>query len=380
MTSYLSEDVEENTRLIRSVTELIMRWIPTVMKRSVAETKMSNIPGFDMLKTRYKDNELFEKNVQDLGNLGIFFYTNDEVAEQDDPHYTEIKKSMDSVHGYFLPGGERISIFYQEIQRTLKKIKQQKAIQSVTRKVVTHEVRHFFQYQTFPDYFTSGKAYVADYEIRPMEIDAVFYEILGTVNPFKFIERPSDYVKIVLDLLNQQRVLSPAQLKNYRKQAASYFTKHVDKNLQDEWSKAVKAASGRSRSMATPETFVGDVMDTLETYVQQMHFRKMKDSIYTFYRKKTMDYYRELTKGQRIEQRVNALYTRVYPVFVTHMREIIPSIVNSRINAAQVSRQVLDATRNEMQRRGIKTNSKIYLELEKKLQERVAEIVGNFRR
>lgn len=380
MSNYLFEAVEENARLVSDMTALVMQWAEGIRNNPVSQIQFSQLPGYDKLAKRYQDNELFQKNIQDIEKLNIYFFGSNEEASKSDPWYNHFKQKNEIISGYYLPGQYRISIFYEELLNQVKSKLKNAAIKSMVRKVISHEIRHFMQYQAYPDYFYNKKMLATAYRKRSVEIDAVFYEIISNIDVYRFIENPSEYVKLVMNILQQHRDLNPSQVKNYRKQAASFFAKRIDKNLQNEWEKAVKIAMSNQRMIHNPEIFVGEVMDMLENYIRDMHFREMKYRVYVYYRKKTMDYYREQFKGQGINDRVNSLYAVVYPVFVAHLRNLIPQITNSRIGQGQAIKQVLDATRNEMQRRGTKVNSKVYSALEQKLQDRVAEIVKNFSR
>lgn len=376
MKKIITEDVEKNTAILRDLSRIVYDWIQSHSQHGEQIIRMENISGFDALEKKYTINKLFTNNSEKLKELIIQIYYDRDLGE-DDMHYARMTSGKNLLFGYYYNPQNRIALFYHDIKKysrnSLYMVDSNK-LQKTLRYTISHELRHFFQYREYPNYFAKLRGTV--YNERPTEIDAVFYEILTNTDPFGYIKQPEKYVDYVVDLLQQSRTLNDKQKKQYRIQTAKYYTKHIDANLLDMWKRAL-TNNARFLDLKYPqETFVGNVLDELEKYVATAHFREMHDPVYLHYRKLTRQYYAEKTRDAREKQQSSKLYSQVYPIMIATAKQLIPVIRNSRISTAEAVETIMKNTRQAAETRGIKTDTPAYVSLEKQLKQKLQASLG----
>lgn len=374
----LHEDIEENTRILRELTAVISKWILDNLKRSEAMEYLDNIPGYAAIEKRFAGVQVFENNRKYIRDITVHAFYNPAISAQD-RWYARLKKATgqnDYTMGYYHSDENRLSIFIHEITDYAGTDQITVRVKKVLNDTISHELRHFFQYREYPEHYYSKKVRSTVYTRRDTEVDAVFYQVLANTNPFVHIGRPQEYVKTVMDLLQQERDLTPKKQAQYRKQAGRYFAKHVDQQLTDVWKTAVKRNKKYLDLQYSSETFVSNVMDELEKYVATAHFREMHDPVYMEYRRLTRQYYAEKTRGQREQANIDKMSTRVYPIMIATAKQLIPQLHNSRIGVAEVIGIILKNTRQTAEMRGIKTNTPVYASVEKRLREKLESSLG----
>lgn len=376
MKKYLREDIEENTKILADFSKIITEWVIVNKKLSVKKDYLDNISGFSFLTRKYNNSSLFENNKQNLSNLEIEVFYNPVLGRRD-ADYNKITEGDPKrrVYGYFKARKNKIVLFYHDMQDIATNESQLKRL---VKKTAAHEMRHFFQYSQYPEHF-SADLRSTTYTERSIEIDAVFYEILANIDPYAHINYPQGFVKTVVDLLQQEKDLTPDQVKHYRNKAAAYLSKHIAAKLDDVWKNALTVNKKYLSGEYSMETFLSNVMDRLESYVQNSHFREMDNRVYMAYRAKTIKYYKEQTGEQRTKQQVNKLYSQLYPSFVSVMSGMMPDITNSRIGVGSIEKSILLNLRNQASAKGINTNTKIYNDLESVLKQKIRSVIDKQR-
>lgn len=386
MNEKLFEDVEKNTRLLRELTAIIFKWADNSNKRGDIITRLDNISGYNILEKNNQSNDLFSQHKQNLEKMIIQTYF-DKNFSKHDPWYVKITQKSPNpekalLFGYYDSATNRIALFYHDAQSAAGAgvfQKKKATVDGFFKNAIAHEMRHFFQYSAYPEYFGSQQVRATVYRKRPTEIDAVFYQILSNTDPTVHIGNPETYVKTVIDLLVRERDLSEKQLEQYKRQAAKYYKKHIDENLLRIWKQAIANNNRYLVARYPRDMFVSNVMDELEKYVSTVHFREMHDPVYMDYKKKTVQYWEQKTQKTREKQKLSSLNAKVYPILQTQLANVMPEITNSRISQDMILKNLLKNIRNLATARGINTNTKAYETLEQTMKARAEQTIKQYR-
>ena len=302
----LAEASVENIRVLRQLANAIWSSLPEVPEDTVKDVYLSQLSGFNRIYKVYQDHPKFNKPFQIMETT--------QLRIVNDPNYRDrYYDQKEGIWGYHSSSDNLLLIWTSNIR------KQTYAVESSAKSTLVHEIRHLFQHALYPKYFNSRQAFKKPYEKQPIEIDAVWSQILGSdIDVEDFQEYPSEFVQEVMDRLLAYKQLSDQEVQHYSRKTMKYFRQFFDENTEAEWKRIVanwgkEIQSHRDYSV---DNFVGDVMQDLGDYVKyKIRNPKIEQQVLDYYSGETRKEYKRLSAGPRLEKRKSTLISKIMPAW-----------------------------------------------------------------
>lgn len=206
----ITEATNVNMNIIQQLTNMVLDKLPDKIGESTHERGLTIRINTDELKEKYpKFKDFFEYIDQTR-----FLFLN------------SIKYESSKVKGFYSPTSNVIGVnvsgikgmYYQYSKEHL--LKKDENIFGIYG-VLYHELRHVMQHKDYPDYFKKDVE-TDDYRKKDTEIDAMWYNIIGSYNIKRF--KPKAFANRVMDDLERNRDLTPKQFDHYYKKTLKYYT------------------------------------------------------------------------------------------------------------------------------------------------------------
>jgi len=296
----------DNIEVLRDLTDAIWRSLPEIPEGEVYTNYVVQLRRVDKVFQKYENIEKFKKAFEILGTTRIVV-VNDETYK--DRHYPTEK----GVWGYHSAAENLLLIWLSNI---IGATGFSNPI-NYAKSTLVHELRHLFQHAEYPEYFKSRQAFKKEYKKQPIEIDAVWSQILGQEIDIEGYESyPEDYVQEVLQKLMDAKSLSDKEVQHYSRKTLKFYNQYFDKTVEKEWDSLVKnwGQYATTQSTYTVDNFVDDVIEELSRVVnRRFQDPLVRKKILNHYSQETRKHYRTITSGNRTEKRKKAYIDKLIP-------------------------------------------------------------------
>lgn len=297
----------ENVEMLKELANSIWNSIPEVEEGQVYENYVSQLRRVDKVFQKYEKMDKFKKAFEILGTTRIRV-VNDENYK--DRHYT----ADQGVWGYHSASENLLLIWLSNIMRPeVISIRYSGSAKST----LVHELRHLFQHAEYPEYFKSRQAFRKEYSRQPIEIDAVWTQIIAhDIDVDQFETYPEDYVQEVLGSLMSKKSLTDKEIQHYSRKTLKFYNQYFDKNVEKEWNTLINTWGqyAKTQSTYTVDNFVGDVIEELSRVInRRTNSDLVKKKLLNHYAQETRKFYRTITTEPRNEKRKKAYIDKLIP-------------------------------------------------------------------
>lgn len=339
-TQPLHEASVENIRVIKQLTGAIWSSLPEVPEGEIYEAALPQLTGFDRIYRMYMDDEKFKPVFRRLETSWLRVVNS---VEYRDPSYGQ----NPNIWGYYSAKRDLLMVWKSNIARKIQMPEgpnRTNSIEYYSRSTLAHEIRHLFQYALYPEYFHSLRAIRAPYEGRPIEIDAVWSQILGSEVDVEYFEGdPEGFAEEVMRRLSKKQ-LRGFERKHYYRKTVKYYHQFYDEDTRARWLNIVTRRTARVEQDPdySVENFVGDVIEDLENYLMiKLKNTMIKRQILDHYTLETRQMYKKLTADRRAERQQSRAIERLMPVWNQTVARYRQEWTNPRVNSAKLTLHVL---------------------------------------
>lgn len=274
--------------------------------------------GFDKIYQEYKNHPKFNKAFEKLETTIIKYINN---PQYNDPHYGTNAKWG----GYYDSNNNLIAVFVYN----LIPIGQNLNINYIFQKtkitqVLIHELRHLFQYNIYPEYFTSNKAYKHPYDTRHIELDASWSDIVGKINKdtiFNNINHINDLTNEIIQDLKNIKKLSPKLENHYKIKTIKYFTNIITQTIDNKFSEILTQKINLIQTIPPQEEYIDqeikelttETISELENYIKYNIGKKLNTKQIQEYKRKARRTIIKHIEPIKINKKIKNYINDIYP-------------------------------------------------------------------